>query len=366
MKLRCITMLLGIGLGFAAQAFAQTAISPSVKSAGTISQADLGAIKQFVQAQTAKLTADDPVQQAAAREALSNAPAAEPAASAAFNDAYSQAVNEAMLPVADNASVRVRLNAAIVVSRVAAKTGTVRLKPAALKFIADKADPVVLWGVKAHGSLIPAQLRMQPKADDPLLKGLVPALKGHLSSPVTQEAYEALRLNIIQDRKNVTPEMIKAVVPVMQDLLAMRIAEYQNGIPDNPLVDTIATTFLSDEDVWREETPAQRTRTGQLIVDLIASAAGRTASFDSDRESKESLIKTIRLLASASRVIADSIGKPELGNAALPVSKVDTSMPSATIIQTCDELIVQLIADIPGLKRSNGNLKPMTTAPAKL
>lgn len=365
MKLRCITMLLGIGLGLAAQAFAQTAISPSVKSASTISQTDLSAIKQFVQAQTARLTSTDPVQQAAGREALSNATIGEPPASAAFNDAYSQAVNDAMLPLADDASVRVRLNAAIVVSRVASRTATVRLKPAALKFIADKADPVVLWAVKAHGSLIPAQLRMQPKADDPLLKGLAPALKGHLSSPIILEAYEALRLNIVQDRKNVTPEMIKAVVPTMQELLALRISEYQNGVPSNPIADTIATTFLVDGDVWRQQTPAQRTRSAQLIVDLLASAAARTASFDNDRDGKDALIQTIRFLSSAAQVMAGNVGKPQLGSAAMPVAKVDLSMPAATIIQICQELIVQFVADVPGLTRPNGNVKPMSTAPAQ-
>ena len=176
------------------------------------------------------------------------------------------------------------------------------LKPAALKFVSDKADPVVLWGVKAHTSLIPVMLKATPTGDDPLLKGLVPALKDNLVAPIMQETYEGLRLNLVQDRRSVTPDMIKAVAPVVQDLLAARIAKYETGLPDNPVVDTLATTFLVDADVWQQQTLEQRTRTAQLIVNLIGMVAARTADFENDRSGKDPLIQTLRLIASAVRV----------------------------------------------------------------
>jgi len=357
MKLRCITVLLTVGLGVGAHALGQT-IPPALKNASTVSQADQSTIRQFIQSNFAKISADDPAQQSEGRDALVNAVGGEP--SDAFKDAYARAVNEAALALADNPDMRVRVNAAIVVARVASRTQSLQLKPAAIKFINDKSDPVVLWGTKAHATLIPLQLRASTAGQDALLTGLVGALQDNLSAPIVLEAYEALNLNLVQARGSVTPQMIKAVVPVMQDLLSARSKQYERGIPDNPVADTIATTFLVDRDVWAQQTEQQRTRTAQLVVDLIGMAGARTVDLDSDRGRKDSLIQALRSLSSAVVVIAGNINKQSLESAAQPLRRVDSSMPGETIRQMCDELIVQAIADIPGVKRPS-SLQPMAS-----
>jgi hypothetical protein len=210
---------------------------------------------------------------------------------------------------------------------------------------------VALWGIKAHGSLIPAQLRLQAKSDDALLAGMAAAMKNRTAAPLFQEAYDALSLDIIRDRKSVTPEMVKAVLPAMQDVFAIRLNQYKSGLPENPVVDTLATTFLVDGDVWRQQTTEQKTRTVQEIVNLMTYAAARTADVEKDRDAKDSLVQTLRLVSSAVRVVAGSLGKPNLEAAALPVSKVDVSMPPATIAKTCDELVVALMAEVPGVTK---------------
>lgn len=362
MKRRLTTVLLGLGLVIGTQAFGQTVIPPAVKSAAAITQPDQTAIKQFVQAQVAKLTAKDPTRQAEGRDALCNALSGDPVPSAAFNDAYAQAVSDGLMPLMNDPSIRVRLNAGIIAARVADRTNTIRLKDLAVKLVADKADPVALWGVKAHKALILVQLRIQPKADDPLIKGLVPSLKGRLVAEISQSAYDALGLDIVQQRKKLTPEMIKAVIPAMQDLLAARIALYQTGMPDVPIVDTLGTTFLVDRDVWNAQLPEQRTRSVQLIVDLLAMGGARAASLEKG-DHKDEILKALQYVASAVRVIADTNNKPALASAAQPATKLDVSMDAAKITAICDELIVAIAAEVPGVTKPKVSLKPYTSGP---
>ena len=101
-----------------------------------------------------------PAAQNDARDALIGAVVGgEPSASAQFADAYTQALNDALMPLADDPSMPTRLNMAIVVGRIAERTQSLRLKPVVIKLLGDKCDPVVLWAVKATKALLPAQLK---------------------------------------------------------------------------------------------------------------------------------------------------------------------------------------------------------------
>src|SRR5437763_1905178 len=86
-----------------------------------------------------------------------------PPSSAADESAYATALNNALLPLFRNPDARVRLDAAIVAGRVAGRIGTPQfLAPAALAAVNDKAEPVVLWGVKAAYYIIPHQMDLPP------------------------------------------------------------------------------------------------------------------------------------------------------------------------------------------------------------
>lgn len=350
-------MVLGLGLGLGTCGLAQTAVPPSIKSAAMITDAARKSIADFVQSQVQLL--DQP----AGRDALVDAAGGD--VSAAYLDVYATVLNQAMLSLADKkASLQTRLNAAIVTARVAEKANNIRLKPAAIQFMADSSDPIVLWGVKAAKALVPVQLRSQTAGQDPLISGLAEAIADNLSGPIVQEAYDTLSLNIYTGRSSVSPQMIQAVVPEMQELLAGRVALYSQGVPDNPQMDTRATNFLIDSDVWSQQSPQQRTTTVQLIVDLLSGAARRTASYDGGgtvvRDRKDQIIQTLRLVGSATRVVAAHQKSGAIEDAATPVMRVNVAIDSATIVRLTDELIAAILAEFPDVKQPDGQaIQPM-------
>lgn len=238
MNCRLITVLLGLGLSSVGTlAFAQT-LPPTLRTTSAIAAGEQTSIRQFIDGQVANLLSDDAAKQSEARNALIDVITRDPAPSAAFVSAYTQALNDALLRLPADASVNARMNAAIIAAKVTTQTQSLGLRPAIEKFIADPADSVVLWGVKGYRPLIMVQLRTQPAQAADLLKPLLPAIKDDLRASITEAAYEALRLNLLNDRTAVTANMIKVVIPTMQDLLEARIALYQTGIPDQPAVDT--------------------------------------------------------------------------------------------------------------------------------
>lgn len=357
MNRRSICFLLALGLWVGTQAYGQ--IAPAIKAAAAVSDADRTAIKQFVTDQANKLASTDPAQQSAARDALLKEVSGDP--QAAFLDAYAQAINDGMLTLADNPSIRVRLNAAIVLAKVAekAQAQSLRLKPAVLKFRADKDEAVALWGVKAHKPLVLAQLRSQVVPNDPLVAGLPAAIKNNLAAPVVQAAYEALQVDYL-NQKGLTEPVYAAAVAAVQDLLAMRAAQYKNGTPDGPLVDTLATGFLVDISVWKAQRQEQRTRTAQLLCDVLAGAASEAAKLPRLTENRDELIETVQAIGKAISVTGSSLGKKDLVDLADPVAKIEKSADPDKIIKPCDDLITAVSSGIPGVKKS-----VITTKPAK-
>lgn len=362
MNRRLTTLLVGVGLMICSQAYGQTALPPSIKSSSSISQPDQATIGKFVQNQVASLGAQDAAEQAKARDAIANGLSGDPAPSAAFVEAYTKAVNDGLVPVLNNPSQRVRLNAAIAGVRLVERSGSIQLKPFVQKLVTDKAESVVLWGVKGHRALLPVVLKGSPSANEPLLKELVPAIKNRLGGEISQDAYDALRMDIVTQRKLLTPEMIKAVIPQVQDLLAARIAQYESGVPQVPVVDTMGTSFLVDGDVWRDHTKEQQVKSAQLIADLLTLAAARVADLEKDREHKDEIIKTIQLVARGVQVVGEQSGKAYLVTAALPLTKIEANTDSATISKNVDELVKQIGVAVPGVKKTEFSLKPLSVA----
>lgn len=354
-------IVLGLGLGLAGHAYGQS-IPPALKTSTTLSADNRATIAAFVKAQVAKLTGTDSAGQSAARELLCGE-GSSPSATTTYADAYAQAVAEALLPLADDPSVRVRLSVGIISARVADRCNSSRFTAVALKLIKDKAEPVELWGLKAAKATLGAQMRQQALMNDPLLLALVPAVQRNLTGPLTQEAYEALRLNITNDRNGVTDAMIKAVVPEMQKLLQLRLAAYGQGVPSDPQTDTMATSFLIDTKVWAAQSREQKTTTAQSLVDLLYAASRRTADFEAKdkpeaRPHKDELVQTLKLVGSGLRVVGDNESSAVLSSAAVPLTKLDVSIDSGTISKFADEAIAAVVA-IPSLK----GVKTPTTMP---
>jgi hypothetical protein len=340
--------------------YAQTAgIPQGVKTAATVTDTDRGTIRLFISAQVAKLTGDKPAAQAEAREALVNEASGIGAAtsSAAYQDAYCALLNDALVQLAASPSPKVRLNAAIVAARVTDRVNSAKLEPAILKFLQDKSPSVFLWGVKAARQAIPVIASGANPSADPLLSGFVAAIHDRLSAEVSQEAYEALRLNIavMSDRKQMTPKMVQAVVPEMQKLLEARTAQYKNGVPADPAADALGTSFLVDGSVWAAQDAKQQTRTMQLMVDMVSAASKRAVSFDpkdsATRAKREEVLEAIRRVARSMQAGGEVIKNDTLSTAAVAVSKLDVSTDNKVIASAINDLVSAAASAVPGVKR---------------
>jgi hypothetical protein len=353
MNRRWTTVVLAIGLGLGGYALGQSAVPTAVRTAATITDDGRNTISAFIKTQIIKLSSAKVSDRDTARDALMGAVVGgEPGPSAQFVDAYAQALNDALLPLLDDPSMLMRMNAAIIAGRVAERTQSLRLKPVVIKLLADKSDPVVLWGAKAARPLLLAQMRLQVSPDDALLTGLVPAIQDNLSGPVAHAGYDVLRLNLFQDRDAVSDAMLQATVPHIQKLLAQRIAQYKDDIPDVPVNDTLATSFLVDGKVWRAQTTEQRTATVQLIVDMLSYGSRRAAALSAkgDQDAREGVVQTLNWVGSAVRVVADANSKPTLANAASAVMNLEASNDGAAITQACDGLVSVLSTEFTGVK----------------
>src|SRR5690606_31201995 len=136
----------------------------------------------------------------AAREALVRAarPAGITVPGPAYLDAYARALNDALVKLPDDASVRANLNAAIATARVAEAADNYNLADAVIAFMGNDSMPVALWGIKAAEYILPHELRNPLYANDPkVLTAIQQTLESNPAGPIIDEAYETLRLRLI-------------------------------------------------------------------------------------------------------------------------------------------------------------------------
>ncbi len=241
------------------------------------------AITAYITPQVTLLTSGAAAAAAGARDKLIDA--AGPGATPAFLAAYAGLLNTSLAPALNHASEHVRLNAAIVVARVAERSNNGALSAATLTLLNDKSQNVVLWGVKAARWIIPALLRVPPAAAaNPLLAAVVKAVATHghgaIGGPIVIEAYETLMVDALNANAKQRPAaaMITAVIPYMHQLLQQRAAAYQKGIPPEPAADSRGTLFLVDSTVWTLHTPPQRVTSIQAMSDITGLGAQHAAT----------------------------------------------------------------------------------------
>ena len=212
---------------------------------------------------------------------------------------------EALALLAANKDVRVRLNVAIVVARVAGNAQNAWLGPTIESLLAaDKKEPVVLWGMKAAGSVLP-----QPGgAPDKLLKAMLAAVKAHPSSgPIADEAYAALQPTALAPSHD--------SIKFMQDIFELRIKSYASGVPVDPTVDRRPSNFLTAggaQGMWTLSNPVEQKRTAQLISDLLDSAAKQADVTTASADAREQLVYLINSTAQAVQVVAGNVNNTGL------------------------------------------------------
>lgn len=299
-------------------------------------------IAAYIKGQVEKLTSDDPAAAAAAREALIDAATG---AKPSFLSAFADQLDAAIAPALKHESDLVRLNAAIAVARVAEPADSAALQDATITLLNDKSPFVVLWGLKAAGGVLPAVLRNPAIKPDPLLNAIVKAAAAHgtgaIGAPIAVEAYEALTLNLF-DRASArpAPAALRAVIPVVQQLLQQRAQMYAKSIPPEPLAESRATLFLVDSGVWKEHDAKQKLASVQVMSDIIALAAAQQAQ--ATPVQAESLREMIGLVSKAIAVVPES--KPA-ANALEPATKVNARSSPEQVTEAVN-------AVVPALKKT--------------
>ena len=365
-----VAVNVGLGLSLAGAAPLPTAaptpaasVPVTVKTATQLSEAQQGTVRAFIDAQLARLGSAKIADQEDARNALVKE--GDNTASAAYQDFYTLTLANAAVKLADSPDLHCRLNAAIAVARIAERCQTLRLKSLAMKFTADKSAPVCLWGLKAVRAMLPLQLRSQIVKDDPFLTKVVPAISDNLVGSVAQQAYETYRLNILADRRTLTDDMFRAVIPPIQELMRKRVALYAKGSLDEPQSETLATSFLTDSSVWGLQTEAEKAQTLQSMADILVGASHRLAALDmkqpGTRIRRDELTQTLKVIGGATKVVAGIIEDANLLNASGYVAGIDPVLDASGVIQLCDE-VVRAIVDTPKFK---GKIKAPTTAASK-
>lgn len=246
-------------------------------------------------------------------------------ASPAFLFEYGRQLNDAFVPKLDpknNATIRQRLNIAIITAKVAYVADNVTLQATTIKLINDPAEPVMLWGLKAAQKQVPLILKVKApgqKGPPPLLAVIVPAVFKHPSGPVFAEAYLALTTvdTLVYD------ELIK--------LWGNRLSQYQGkDAPDDPEVDGRPVFTLSTAEMWKIVlvAPAQQSKVMQMISDQI-SVAAQWADKTPAGDKHDQLVKLVIQCAGACSVLGTTTKNPALTTASTHASTLNIGTMTA-------------------------------------
>jgi hypothetical protein len=151
-----------------------------------------------------------------------------------------------------------------------------------------------------------------------LISAITAAAQRLGTGAIVSAAYNALALDI---KPGVSP--VDMIVPT-QNLLNWRIKQYAVAVPPEPPADAIATTFLTERDVWSPNIPHQAP-TVQALADIVAAAITDLPA--AQQEDHDELILLLRKTGEAIYVIGINNSDPTLQAAATPLSHIDQRPP---------------------------------------
>lgn len=357
------TLLAGsLALAMWAGAPRQSMAQAAGQAAGTLPAAVITAasaeplrpqIKQFVDAQAGRLVGEDAREAAAARQALFGplARGAGGGPSGPFLSVYAQQIDDALAPAARNPDPRVRLNAAIVVARVARESGSPDLEEAIAALLADESPGVALWGVKAAAAVLPSiRGNRVLVGQDELTPAVVEAVRKHPNSgPIAQEGYAALILNLDNREavSKVPPNFVQTVLPGALEnvhaVLAFRLDQYGPGAtPPEPAVERQPVNFLVDR--WGDQPAAMQRQTIERLAALLAAASG---AMNDPNVQDEGLRALVNVVGSGFRVIGQKTGNDALDASARALAGAGPAVGPDQIRQSTVALIGVLRTAFP-------------------
>ncbi len=334
--------------------FARTAHAQIPAAAKSAAQPPADAIHTHLQNAIKLLMSDLPSEQSHGRDLIVNEVTSAPSPSASFMFAYANELNNQIGPALASSNLRVRVNAAIAVARVAEKSAAPQLVPAVLTTLNDQHEAVSLWGLKAARWLIvPAGAN-----SGRLISAVVATGTKHPAN--ADAAYSALQ------NSNPSGPMIQTVITAIQDLMAARLAKYATGLPGEPIADATGASSLSESAWWKTLNKATKTRSAQLLSDLVAFAAQRlpTATPEIQEQLKVVIQRAGRgLVANA---ISDNF--PDLNARLASVGSITPRTPVPSVTQAAAQVypeIKKVWADVKAPATVQGGTPlPATTQPA--
>jgi hypothetical protein len=322
-------------------------------------------IAAAVKDRAAELGGADPAKRSSARDAfISDANA--PNITTEFLDTYAQELNTQLKPLVDpgQQDVKIRLNAAIVVARVAEKANNPRLAEITEILLNDKSDAVVNWGLKAAKFVLPQVLA----AGLPQGKALIKLIRARTNDPVLLPlVYDALSIDF-QNNRNAPQfaKMVAGAVPEVIGVLRERIDLMRKQAPPDPAVDSAGMNFLVATHVWGRQTPQQQLETVQLLSDYL-SVAGHRAAMNAGTD-KEQLTKAVQNAATALGAIFVINGQSTVPAAINQLRQLDPSNPNyLQLIEGAYPFLKTIPAwkdlkPAPKTEAANGTSAPTTAA----
>ena len=335
---------------------------PQALKTGTVDNDGKEKIKAFVAAQFKKMVSPDAAadpQKAArdAREALAqDAKAGSQPASPEYQAAYTEAVAaEAKAAFTGTKDVRVKLNIAIVLAKVAENAPQSRLEPAISMLLADADSvPFQVWGIRAARYVMPDLVKIGSAGG--LITRIAAIAKANPSGPLTEEAYEALK-------PSTDPKSIAALVDPLLTLAEVRIAKLQAGYAEDPFCDYKPFYALAQNGVWDKIPTAQRVRTMQLMVNVLAWGSYRADEQKGPmrdqlgvllNKSAGSLFVMASITAETTTIVADKAPAGSLASLAKNLAETTGGINIATIgyTKSCSLVVpaIALISEFAAVK----------------
>lgn len=344
---------------------AESSVPREIHIKQTITPADIAVINQAIAKDIAALVSDKSEDVKKARASLIANVTADGAGqpSVAYLDAYAASLNAAVLPLANDAKMHVRLNAAIVTEEVAERAGNGRLSEATKRFLNDKADPVALWGMKAARAILPPVFK-NPAAltnqANGILPMIVPAVKNHPAmGSMVDQAYHALTLDV-EPGQNIDANVVKMLVPELFNLMKVRLEAYGAALPAEPQAENRAASFLANGKVWPAMTPQQQTTSVQLLGQLMLETV-RYAKVD--KKNLDAMMPVYKQTAGALYVIGGAVGNKELQDAAQAAAQLALRADAAEMEKRLGPLLAGIRAAFPDAQFPPAK-PPAATAPA--
>lgn len=327
-------------------AFTQAADLPTPVRTAASSEADKAAIETYVKGQIAKIASGQGA--GPARDELARQPESTPTviASASFQSVYSQAIINDIASLLNEKDINKRLNAAIVIYRVANATKAAQFAPLAEKVMQDASPAVALWGVKTGGALLPGTLNVAfNRNKQTLTKAIVAAAKAHpQAGPLLQDAYNALYL---PDQNPPLPkDAYPPVIDAINELLSFRKDLYVKGIPSSPQAERLPPVFFVRSAVTSAMSAAQTLTTTQNLMDLLSLAAQHTATLSGDQ--RQPIIGLVTNIASTMKVTLDGQKSPVAAKFD-PISKLRDPIKTDQVVQQISDALNALRA-LPAYK----------------